>query len=89
MTGEDQNASSSSYFDQNYMQDRKVYIENERFNMNPEPGELFSYVDNGPIFGAQGWAPPPPVLNGPPPQSTIYFYFWMALATLEILGCIS
>nr|CAD2181100.1 unnamed protein product [Meloidogyne enterolobii] len=65
---EDQNASSSSYFDQNYMQDRKVYIENERFNMNPEPGELFSYVDNGPIFGAQGWAPPPPVLNGPPPQ---------------------
>uniref|UniRef100_A0A914N528 Uncharacterized protein n=1 Tax=Meloidogyne incognita TaxID=6306 RepID=A0A914N528_MELIC len=50
------------------MQDRKVYIENERFNMNPEPGELFSYVDNGPIFGAQGWAPPPPVLNGPPPQ---------------------
>jgi len=75
LTGEDQNASSSSYFDQNYVQDRKVYIENERFNMNPEPGELFSYVDNGPIFGAQGWAPPPPVLNGPPPQSMIYFSF--------------
>lgn len=62
---EDQGASSSSYFGQNYMQDRKVYIENDRFGMNPEQG--FSYVDNGPIFG-QDWQHPPPALNGPPLQ---------------------
>ena len=55
------------------MQNRKVYIGGNDGIINPEEGELFSYVDNGPIFGqqnnnimTQGWPQQQPAINGPP-----------------------
>ncbi|KAF7635349.1 hypothetical protein Mgra_00005173 [Meloidogyne graminicola] len=74
-TIEAQSPPTSSHFNQNSMQNRAVYIESEELG-NPGDGELFSYVDNGPIFGHQNnllstacWQEQQPttiIMTGPP-----------------------